>query len=152
MPLTILNRQRTVPFDRPAWTAGFEAILTAAKVADREVSLMLVSDPAMRKLNREWRGFDKPTDCLSFPSAEGEGSEFAGEFLGDIVISLETALRQGRERAAADTADDAALRAEVMMLFAHSLLHLLGWDHPDDASAKKMDRKAKKLLEAVTPR
>jgi probable rRNA maturation factor len=85
------------------------------------VDVLLANDRTLRRLNREFRGKDKATDVLSFPAAE----EFAGEFAGDLAISLDTAARQAREHGH-------ALRDEVRVLLLHGLLHLNGMDHEMD--------------------
>ncbi len=74
----------------------------------------------------------RPTDVLSFSALEGEGAEFRGELLGDVVISLETADRQARERRV-------ALDHELRDLLIHGVLHLFGMDHerPSDARAMR---------------
>ena len=148
--LDILNRQRKVKVDVGALKPQLEAAMLAAGVSRKEVALTLVSDAAMRLLNLDWRGIDAPTDCLSFPAAEGEGGEHAGTVLGDVAISVETALRQGREHAPAGTAGADALGHELVVLFAHSLLHLMGYDHAEDRDARRMRAKERALVQAVT--
>ncbi len=59
---------------------------------------MLTDDAEIRDLNHTWRGYDKPTDVLSFALQEGEDAEFAGDMLGDIVVSVETAARQAADQ------------------------------------------------------
>ncbi len=86
-----------------------------------EVDVLLANDRTLRRLNREFRGKDKPTDVLSFPAAE----ELAREHAGDLAISLETAARQAREHGH-------SLRDEVRVLLLHGLLHLSGMDHETD--------------------
>ena len=86
-----------------------------------EVSVLLAGDRTLRRLNREFRGKDKATDVLSFPAAE----EMAGEFAGDLAISLDTARRQA-------AAYGHTLRDEVRVLLLHGLLHLDGMDHETD--------------------
>lgn len=147
--LAVLNRQRRVPFDVAAARPAFEAAMVAAGVARKEVSLVLVSDASIQRLNRQWRGIPRPTDCLSFPAREGEGGRYAGRLLGDIVISLETALRQARENHPG-TPEDEALREEVLFLFVHSLLHLLGHDHDEPRAERRMMAKTRAVLRAVT--
>jgi probable rRNA maturation factor len=147
MSLDILNRQRKVRFDTHAIRPRLEAALTAAGVADRETTLLLLSDAAIRRLNREWREVDRPTDCLSFPADEGEGAGFAGDYLGDIVISLERAREQGPIHLARDLPPDAdPLVEEVVFLFVHSLLHLLGHDHHRPADARRMRAEEARIL------
>ena len=106
-------------------------MLVAIGRADAEVSLVLCDDDTIHELNREHRGVDRPTDVLSFALHEGEHGDVAGPMLGDLVISLSTAARQARERGRSE-AD------EQRFLLAHGLLHLLGVDHPDEGSLRRM--------------
>ena len=106
---------------------------------DAEVSVTFVDDEGIRELNNKFRGMDKPTDVLSFPllDYEGESEEpFFDELchnLGDIVISLERAMAQANEFGH-------SFEREVAFLTAHSMLHLLGYDHElsdeDDADMR----------------
>jgi probable rRNA maturation factor len=99
--------------------------LTEAQSAVRlkgEVTVLLTTDVAIRKLNRQFRHKDKATDVLSFP-AEGIGAE---EIAGDLAISVPTALRQSVEQ-------NHSLAVEVKVLILHGLLHLAGHDHEADA-------------------
>ena len=100
--------------------ADGEALLAAARCADMELSILLVGDDAIQALNGRWRGKAQATDVLSFPQEDDV-------LLGDLVISLETALRQATERGY-------ALRDEVRVLMVHGLLHLLGYDHETGAA------------------
>jgi probable rRNA maturation factor len=113
-------------------------LLDALRMRDAELSLLLVSDAVMRRLNREWRGKDHPTDVLSFAQAEGSGGAPAG-LLGDVVISIDTARRQAAERAA-------SLGSELDRLLIHGVLHLLGYDHErSPAEARRMQRRERAL-------
>lgn len=82
------------------------------------LSLLFCGDARMRRLNREWRKKDKPTDVLSFPSGETG-------FLGDVVIDVPYAARQARSRGH-------SLERELQILLVHGVLHLLGFDHEKD--------------------
>jgi len=102
--------------------AGF---LTSAQQALRlkgQVTVLLTTDAAIRKLNRRFRGKNKATDVLSFP-AEGLGAE---GIAGDVAISVTTALRQAAEQGH-------PLSTEVKVLILHGLLHLAGYDHEADS-------------------
>jgi probable rRNA maturation factor len=105
-----------------------------------EVSVLLTDDEGISALNGEYRGVDGATDVLSFSQHEGE-DEFAGEenLLGDVVISVETAKRQAKEQGR-------ELDAEIDMLVAHGLLHLLGYDHAEPAEAERMFARQNELL------
>jgi len=117
------------------------------------LGLRLVSEASIADLNWEWRAREGPTDVLAFaaldpglgevpppqrPSAEDDESPEALE-LGDIVISLETAARQAEEAGH-------GLEHELLFLASHGLLHLLGWDHPDEASLAAMLECQERLL------
>jgi probable rRNA maturation factor len=96
-----------------------------------EVSVLLAGDEAIRKLNLQYRHKNAATDVLSFPAAAtAEG------VAGDLVISVETALRQADERGH-------ALEMEIKLLLLHGLLHLAGYDHETDDGA--MRRKEMRL-------
>lgn len=84
-----------------------------------ELSIVLVSDPQIRRLNKLYRNKDKPTDVLSFPIGEKVKGWL---ILGDIVISVDTARRQAKELGY-------SLEEELKRLLVHGLVHLLGYDH-----------------------
>ena len=116
------------------------------------LSLQIVGDGAIADLNRSWRDRPGPTDVLAFAAQEGApplpatwGDLEEGETpleLGDIILSLETAARQ---------ADDHGhpLEQELRFLASHGLLHLLGWDHPDEPSLAAMLARQERLLQGV---
>jgi probable rRNA maturation factor len=109
--------------------------LTEAQTTVRlkgEVTVLLTTDAAIRKLNRNFRGKDKATDVLSFP-AEGIGAE---EIAGDLAISVPTALKQAIEQCH-------PLATEIKVLILHGLLHLAGYDH--EADNGKMARRERLL-------
>jgi probable rRNA maturation factor len=99
-----------------------------------EVALVLTRDRAIRPLNARYRGKDRPTDVLSF---EGPGG---GEGLGDILISVETAARNARERGR-------TLAGELDVLALHGFLHVLGYDHEtDDGAMERLERGLRRAL------
>jgi probable rRNA maturation factor len=115
-----IPRNRRLPSAR-----ALNRFLAEAQAAVRlkgEVTVLLTTDAAIRKLNRRFRGKNKATDVLSFPAA-GVG---AAEIAGDLAISVQTALRQG-------TACGHSLGTELKVLMLHGLLHLAGGDHEADA-------------------
>ncbi len=101
--------------------------------AARWVELSFIDDEQMRRLNRDWRGKDAPTDVLSFSYGdEGWGSLPAAEDPeGEILISLDTAARQA-------AAAGHSLPEEVLILAIHGLCHILGMDHEEEAAAAAM--------------
>ena len=113
-----------------------------------ELSLQLVTDSDIRRLNALYRQKDQPTDVLAFAALEAKTPQ-PGELLrafpiclGDLVISVETAQRQAKQQGC-------SLKHELTWLAAHGLLHLLGWDHPDDQSLAKMLNKQTQLLQRI---
>ncbi len=98
----------------------------------------------MQLLNRTWRNKDKTTDVLSFSQLEGMAFEsFGPRLLGDVVISMPTALRQSQSRGH-------SLEVEMARLLVHGVLHLLGHDHVHGGrQAKKMRTEERRLLAAL---
>ncbi len=112
-----------------------------------ELSVRLTSDREIHRLNAQYRQQDKPTDVLAFAALEIDTPETdewqtLPLYLGDIVISVDTAQRQA-------TTQGHDLRTELAWLASHGLLHLLGWDHPDDDRLEQMLAQQKALLNTV---
>lgn len=109
-----------------------------------ELSIALVSDEVIRDLNRSFRRKDKPTDVLAFPMSDAPKADFPRSgLLGDVILSIETARRQA-------AANSRPLAAELTMLLAHGLLHLLGYDHQTDDEEREMTALTKALEDAAT--
>jgi probable rRNA maturation factor len=110
----------------------------AAETADShaEIAILLTEDSAMRELNRHWRGQDKPTNVLSFPSSTA--GRTAGH-LGDIVIAYETLAREA-------ATEGKPFAYHLAHLVIHGYLHLLGYDHMTNSEAEKMERLEAGLL------
>lgn len=117
-----------------------EAIAAVATLvpADGEVSILLTDDAAICSLNREWRGVDKPTNVLSFP-ARAATPGVAQPLLGDIVIAYETVAREA-------AAERKPLHHHLAHLAVHGFLHLMGYDHQDDAQAAVMEQLERDIL------
>lgn len=105
--------------------------LEQLQLGDVELSISLVGDTAIRRLNRTWRRKDKPTDVLSFPAGEMPAGTPGRKPLGDVVISLDTAARASKPFGR-------TLEEELARYLAHGILHLLGYDH--EASPKEEKR------------
>ncbi len=118
--------------------ADADRLMRAAGLAQCELSLTLTSDRAMRRLNRDFRGIDAATDVLSFSQIEQAGTappnprsvkNSPGLPVGDVVISIDTAIRQARELRVSPA-------SRLRRLLIHGFLHLIGYDHersPGDA-------------------
>jgi probable rRNA maturation factor len=103
-------------------------------------AVRFTSDREMRRLNRDFRGKDKPTDVLSFPgeraAATSDGAE--GPHLGDVVIAVPTARRQAEERGE-------EVERELRTLLLHGVLHCLGYDHEtDEGTMERLERKLRR--------
>lgn len=128
-----------------------ECLTLENKDTNYEVSITFVDDDRIRELNRDYRNVDKPTDVLSFPMyddiSEEEMFDVCDEInsellLGDIVISLETALVQSEEFGH-------SLDREIAYLTAHSMFHLLGYDHMEETEKFKMREKEKEVMKRL---
>jgi probable rRNA maturation factor len=115
--------------------AAIAAAAAAIEAPASEVSVVLTDDAAIAKLNREWRGIDKPTNVLSFPAAKAPGNAF----LGDIVIAYETLKREADEEAR-------EFLHHLAHLSVHGFLHLIGYDHQADSDAEAMEGLESKIM------
>lgn len=107
---------------------------------DGEVSVVFVDDQEIQKLNRDYRGIDRPTDVLSFALNEGELPDPHPDIWGDIVISVETAARQAQEAGL-------SFDGEITRLLIHGALHLVGYDHErSEREAEEMREMESKVL------
>jgi probable rRNA maturation factor len=108
---------------------------TDADVANAEIAVMLTDDAAIRTLNKDFRGIDKPTNVLSFPAPEMDGADdedAAPRALGDIAIAYETLRREADEEAK-------PFLHHLGHLAVHGFLHLIGYDHETDDEADEME-------------
>ena len=133
MAIEVVNRQRLARIDARRVARLADTTLGAVERADANLTVAFVRDRVIRDLNRKFRGNDRVTDVLSFPADDERGhasdvSLFGGgvpDFLGDIVVSTDTALKQ------ADAAGH-SFEHEVNELVIHGVLHLCGYDHETD--------------------
>ena len=110
---------------------AISAAAGALSTESGEVSILLTDDSEIARLNRDWRGIDKPTNVLSFP-ASGHKIGQGDKLLGDIVIAYETL-----ERESTDESRD--FLHHLAHLAVHGFLHLIGFDHETDAQAEEME-------------
>lgn len=123
--IEVINRQRKLLVDCPHWEAFTAKAMRVASAAEADVTVVFVSDRAMREVNRTWRGKRGTTDVLSFTANQDEFEKTAGLNLGDVIISVEQAARQA-------SANGLSLDEEIAQLILHGLLHLCGYDHETD--------------------
>ena len=103
---------------------------------DGEVSIILADDSAVRALNRQWRGVDKPTNVLSFPA---KGIDGRPRLFGDIVMAYETLKRECDD-------EGRVFLHHLAHLTIHGFLHLMGYDHSVDAEAEEMEGLESKIM------
>jgi probable rRNA maturation factor len=114
-----------------------------------ELSLRLTNNTEIQSLNAQYRNKNQPTDVLAFAALEVDSPQLPPQiqlslplYLGDIVISVDTAHRQAQQQGH-------SLKTELAWLATHGLLHLLGWDHPDEESLMAMLEQQSTLLALV---
>jgi len=116
-----------------------------ADVSDAELAVMLTDDAGIRTLNSNWRGMDKPTNVLSFPALQPEGARKPGDaprMLGDIAIAYETTRREADE-------EGKPFPHHLSHLAIHGFLHLIGYDHENDADAEAMESLETEILQQL---
>ena len=118
--IEVVNRQRKAKIPKRDWSVLADRILERIGRRKSSATIAFVSDNKIRQLNRRYRGIDKATDVLSFPSGNDDDVE-----LGDIVVSVEKASVQARQ-------NGLTMEQEIAQLILHGLLHLCGYDHETD--------------------
>jgi probable rRNA maturation factor len=135
----IVNRQRRVPVSIRPLQQFHERVRRELGFAPESVTIQLISDAAMARLNETYRQKHGPTDVLSFP-AEDRQPASGTEYVGDIAISPETARRNARRFAR-------TLPAEMRILILHGMIHLAGFDHEmDHGEMDRFERRLRKRL------
>lgn len=109
--------------------------IAESRYKNSSLSVAFVTDKVMQKMNNDYRGFDKPTDVLSFP----EEIENRKEFLGEIIIDYAQIKRQSKEFS--DSVEE-----ELIFIFVHGLYHLLGYEDDTEEGKVKMDKLTKKFI------
>jgi probable rRNA maturation factor len=125
------------PETRDVVTRAIRAANETAGPLEGTLSMLVEDDAAIRALNRQWRGTDKPTNVLSFPAPAAPS--LGPRHLGDIAISYETAIREAQ-------AEARPFAHHLAHLVVHGFLHLLGYDHQSDAAAEAMESLERKIL------
>ena len=144
MGVTVLVRGRRRGVSAVRVRRQARAVLDALDEASADLTISLVDDAEIHRLNRSYRGKDRPTDVLAFAMREGTRAPGDEAILGDVVISLDTAARQAANRGA-------SLEDEVATLLIHGVLHLLSYDHERSPSeARRMQRKERAIKAALS--
>jgi probable rRNA maturation factor len=114
------------------------AAAAALATPDGEVSIVLTDDASIQKLNRDWRGIDRPTNVLSFPAAKlaAQGPLL---LLGDVIVAYETLTSEAAGEAT-------PFLHHLAHIVVHGYLHLLGYDHQTDSEAGAMEKLERDIL------
>lgn len=147
MAIYLNDEQDRVTLDPVHWQHVAEQItrLVGEDPEAAEWSLTFVDDTAIQTFNREYRGYDRPTDVLSFSQLEGDDFPMAEDgprVLGDVVISVERAQSQAAERGH-------EFEAEMALLITHGVLHLLGEDHDTPERKAQMWGRQQQVLDEL---
>ena len=118
---------------------AIEAAARQTSADGAEVAIVLTDDSGIRSLNRDWRGIDKPTNVLSFPAAKTPVHGGEPRLLGDIAIAYETTRREAES-------ENKPFAHHLSHLAVHGFLHLVGYDHENDADAETMESLERTIL------
>ena len=145
MLVYIIDEQAESLINCEALENQIKTILPLLNCQNKELSILLTDDKKIQKLNQQYRNKNIPTDVLSFSQSEGEENGLGHNLLGDIVISISTAMRQSSEH-------NLSIDEEIVLLLIHGILHLLGFDHErSDEEGKYMKEKTSELFSFIFP-
>jgi probable rRNA maturation factor len=141
MAISIQNQQKKVKIELRRIRQVVRTLLRHVGCKDKELSLLFVDDEEITDINRRYLGRDYATNVISFSLLEGEFSGVNPDLLGDIVISVDTALRDAEN-------GGIPLEDELDFLLIHGILHILGYDHEKDNAGERerMQKKEQELF------
>ena len=144
MEILIEDRQNRCRIAHKKIQRKAETILNALECPDGELSILLVDDSEMAKINEAYLGRTGPTNVIAFPMQEGPFGEINPNLLGDVVISLDTAAREARD-------ERVSVESRFDRLLIHGILHVLGFDHEKTSEqAEEMVSKEDQLLKLLS--
>ena len=143
----MINIESENPFPNELLERAVNAALkNQSESLDSELTIVLTDNAQIQELNRDYLGIDAPTDVLSFPASETDGSEIDPEtgarYIGDIIISMPYAAKSAEKAGH-------PVEAEVQLLVVHGVLHLLGHDHAKAKEKAKMWKAQAEILESL---
>ena len=143
MEVLLDNRQNKYKISLKKLRQKAMAILNALACPDAELSILIVDDPEIGALNKKYLHRHGPTNVIAFPMRTGQFKNIAPQLLGDVVISIETAAREGEIAGI-------SMEERVTQLLVHGILHLLGYDHEKNKTqADKMEKKSNEILKLI---
>ena len=120
-----------------------QAILNALDCPDGELSILIVNDSQIEALNKQYLNRSGPTNIIAFPMQEGEFANISPQLLGDVVISVETAHKEGINAGI-------SMEERLIQLLIHGILHLFGYDHETtEQETIKMEKKNEELMKLI---
>jgi probable rRNA maturation factor len=143
MKVLIDNRQKKHKISMTSIQQKTKDILNALACDDAELSILIVDDPQIEILNKKYFGRNGPTNVIAFPMYTDQFSSINPELLGDVVISIETAEKEGKSIGI-------SMKERFTQLLVHGILHLLGYDHEkSEQEADKMEKKSDEILKLI---
>lgn len=142
MPVLIKNRQRKQKLDTRNIRKFTQDVLDLLGCGEKELSLVLASDRQITEINRDYLGRNKPTNVISFAMAEGDFGDLDTGLLGDVIVSVDTAIRH-----AAGSGSEPL--DEIEYLIIHGILHLIGYDHETGKDGRMMRKKEVEVFSSL---
>ncbi|MEJ2169560.1 MAG: rRNA maturation RNase YbeY [Desulfobacterales bacterium] len=143
MEVLIDNRQSRFKLPPKKIKQTVQAILSALDCPDGEISILIVDDPQIAKLNRRYLNRRGPTNVIAFAMREGEFAHVTPHLLGDVVISADTAAKEAQNCGL-------SIERRFNELLVHGILHLFGYDHENSESeARRMEEKSRELMKRI---
>jgi len=135
------NQQKRIKIDKRKIRFKVTQLLKLTGCANKEISITFVDDEGIQRINKQYLSKDRPTNVISFSLQEGEFGDINPAMLGDVVISVDTAIRDADK-------GNLSFDEEIFFLIIHGLLHLLGYNHVNTSKANtlKMKQKERELL------
>ena len=143
MKVLIDNRQNNLKISPEMIQKKAQAILNALDCPDGELSVLIVNDSQIEVLNKQYFNRYGPTNVIAFPMQEGKFANISPQLLGDVVISVETAHKEGINAGI-------SMEERLIQLLIHGILHLFGYDHENsEKEARRMEAKSRELLKLI---
>ena len=143
MEIQISSQQEIPGLKNQKIKSKLTRILKDLGCPDKELSILFTDDTRIAHLNKRYLGRNGATNVLAFPMCEGPTPEFDSPMLGDVVISVTSALQESKELGE-------TLEHTIGRLLIHGVLHLLGYDHEKSiAEATQMEKEEKRLIELI---
>ena len=144
MEVLINNRQSRHKISLKKTKLKVQVILNALDCPDGEISILIVDNPQIEKLNQQYLNREGPTNVIAFAMREGEFSDLSPHLLGDVVISTDKAAQEAQITAM-------SMERRFNELLVHGILHLLGFDHEtSEKDARIMEDKSRELIELIS--